>query len=65
MRQNVTLRMHRPPHGRKRPRAASGVDGVTRGTRLGSVALDAPGRPALLEDPAPGLPRAACARVGT
>ncbi|MEU0032154.1 3-dehydroquinate synthase family protein [Streptomyces sp. NPDC006335] len=54
-----------PRYAWERLRAAFAVDGMTRGTRLRFVVLDAPGRPGLLQDPAPELLSAAYARVGT
>ncbi|MER6424951.1 3-dehydroquinate synthase family protein [Streptomyces sp. NPDC001137] len=52
-----------PRHAWERLRAAFAADGRTRGTRLRFVVLDAPGRPALIEDPDPGLLEAAYSRV--
>ncbi|MER5431833.1 3-dehydroquinate synthase family protein [Streptomyces sp. NPDC002588] len=52
-----------PRYAWERLRAAFAVDGLTRGTRLGFVVLDALGSPALLEDPDPGLLDAAYART--
>ncbi|MEU6807622.1 3-dehydroquinate synthase family protein [Streptomyces sp. NPDC046831] len=54
-----------PRYAWERLRAAFALDGMTRGTRLRFVVLDAPGRPGLLQDPAPGLLEAAYGRIGT
>jgi 3-dehydroquinate synthase len=54
-----------PRYAWERLHAAFALDGMTRGTRLRFVVLDAPGRPGLLNDPAPELLKAAYGRVGT